>query len=154
MKLAEVAESANNEGKYMSLEDQMETDSLLAGLMNISQKANERKTSYPDVSAMQPKPWQKSKKNHKEGPAPSPESKGKKGNFQAKTKESSPPVAFDVVAFRRALASVLSDLSSDKNVPAAVRRIRLQEVPAEFQAKEFADIITRTVEERRGPIRQ
>merc|ERR1719359_123638 len=81
---------------------------------------------------------------------------GKRVVFQAKNKGGSPrgPPAFDVVAFRRALASILADLSSDKNVPAAVRRIRLQEVPVEFQAKEFADIITRIVEERRGPIRR
>merc|ERR1719230_1382695 len=61
---------------------------------------------------------------------------------------------FDVVSFRRALATILADLSSDRNVPAAVRRIRLQEVPLAFQAKEFADIVTRIVEERRGPVRR
>jgi len=160
MKLSEVAESANNEGKYMSLEDQIETDSLLAGLMSISQKANAKNerhkdqgAAYSETSPMQSKPGRH--KSYKGELSPNKlDAKGKKGASQTKAKEGSPRAAFDVVAFRRALASVLADLSSDRNVPAAVRRIRLQAVPPEFQAKEFADIITRIVEERRGPIRR
>jgi len=86
-----------------------------------------------------PKPWASQAKNK----APSP---------KAVSPRETP--SFDVVAFRRALASILGDLASDRNVPAAVRRIRLQEVPVECQSQEFADIISRIVEERRGPIRR
>jgi hypothetical protein len=63
-------------------------------------------------------------------------------------------VAFDVVAFRRTIAAVLSDLATDKNIPAAVQRIRTHEVPAALQANEYVDIITRIVEERRGAVRR
>jgi len=159
MKLADVAESANNEGKYMSLEDQIETDTLLAGLMGLSKAANARKDAAPlGSSAMQSKskPWHKNKPWQQEASASAPqhEAKGKKGQSQAKTKGAAPPVAFDVVTFRRSLAAVLVDLSSDRDVPAAVRRIRVLDVPLEHQAKEFADVITRIVEEKRGPIRR
>lgn len=61
---------------------------------------------------------------------------------------------FTVVDFRRALASTISKLALDKNVPAAVQYIRLQEVPIEFQADEFCDIISRIVEEKRGAVRR
>lgn len=61
---------------------------------------------------------------------------------------------FDLVAYRRALNTILGNLASDRNIPAAVRRMRLLEVPAELQAKEFTDILTRIVEEKRGPIRR
>jgi hypothetical protein len=69
-----------------------------------------------------------------------------------------PPYAsrqkFDVVGFRRTLAAVLSDLASDKNIPAAVQRIRMQEVPLAFQADQFVDILSRVAEERRGAVRR
>lgn len=188
MKLEEVRESAANEGKYMSLEDQIETDTLLSGLMKVSQQANARKDmqkakdggySSPDCTPIQSKP---SRQNKLTAAAPWKVSKeascvnelaGKKQELNeqkqciteamSRIKEAisnssatSPREVeqFDVVSFRRALAGILSDLSSDRNVPAAVRRIRLQEVPLQFQAKEFADIITRIVEERRGPVRR
>jgi len=64
------------------------------------------------------------------------------------------PENFDVIEFRRTLAVVLNDLASDKNIPAAVQRIRMAQVPVKNQANQFADIITRVVEERRGAVRR
>jgi hypothetical protein len=64
------------------------------------------------------------------------------------------PKEYDVVTFRRALASTLTKLALDKNVPAAVQYIRLQEVPVEFQADEFCDILSRILEEKRGAVRR
>lgn len=198
MKLDEVADSAANEGKYMSLEDQIETDSLLAGLMAVSQAANaktNKSNSVPDSTPMQSKSGRHKPSRSNKMPASNiahdaemslskrdaagqrgvPKHTGKQlweatpnagkqlvlptnseATHLASTLESSPreTQGFDVVSFRRALASILVDLASDRNVPAAVRRMRLQEVPIEFQAKEFVDIITRIVEERRGPIRR
>jgi len=61
---------------------------------------------------------------------------------------------FDLKAFRRTLAAILTDLTSDRNVSAAVRRVRLAEVPVECQAEQFCDLITRIVEEKRGPPRR
>jgi hypothetical protein len=73
-------------------------------------------------------------------------------------KTRSPPPAspqkFELVSFRRELAAVLSDLASDKNIPAAVQRIRMQRVPLAFQAEQFVDILCRVVEERRGAVRR
>lgn len=73
--------------------------------------------------------------------------------------ETAPAIAaeeepFNVVTFRKAFASILSDLASDKNIPAAVQRIRLQQVPVASQAEQFADILTRVVEERCGAVRR
>jgi len=65
-----------------------------------------------------------------------------------------PECKFDLKAFRRNLAAILSDLTSDRNVSAAVRRVRLAEVPLESQAEQFCDLITRIVEEKRGPPRR
>jgi hypothetical protein len=70
------------------------------------------------------------------------------------TAESAPENVFDVVAFRRTLSSVFSELALDKNIPAATQRIRMQQVPLAAQADTFVDIITRVVEERRGAIRR
>jgi hypothetical protein len=61
---------------------------------------------------------------------------------------------FDLKTFRRTLAAILSDLTSDRNVSAAVHRIRIIDVPVEFQAEQFTDMITRIVEEKRGPPRR
>jgi len=66
----------------------------------------------------------------------------------------SPPKTFDVVTFRRVLGTIFSDLASDKNIPAAVQKVRLQQVPAHAQADQFMDILTRIVEERRGAVRR
>lgn len=62
--------------------------------------------------------------------------------------------SFSLVTFRRAMAATLSKLACDKNVPAAVQYIRLQEVPVEHQADQFCDILSRIVEERRGAVRR
>jgi hypothetical protein len=67
---------------------------------------------------------------------------------------STPKEDFNVVTWRRTLASIFADLASDKNIPAAVQRVRLQQVPAEVQAEQFVDILTRVVEERRGAVRR
>lgn len=178
MKLEEVRETATQEPKYMCLEDQIETDNLLAGLMNISHTAAAKKKNNTPV-ANSAAPWRKkTPKNENNGKndfcfskdsakgdespksqeSPKAETQGRKG---AKNKGSSPVAAaaesspaFEVVSFRRALAAILADLATDKNVPAAVRRMRLQDVPIQFQTKEFVDILTRAVEERRGPIRR
>jgi hypothetical protein len=61
---------------------------------------------------------------------------------------------FKIIDFRRTLASIFTDLASDKNVPAAVQRIRLQDVPVEQQAEQFVDMLTRVVEDRRGAVRR
>merc|ERR1719506_3469099 len=65
-----------------------------------------------------------------------------------------PEPTFNVVTWRRALASIFADLASDKNIPAAVQRVRMQQVPPENQAEQFMDILTRIVEERRGAVRR
>jgi len=57
---------------------------------------------------------------------------------------------FDPKKFRRELVSVLKDLAQTKNVAAAVRRVRAQQVPLERQAAETMDILTRAAEENRG----
>jgi hypothetical protein len=61
---------------------------------------------------------------------------------------------FDVVAFRRILASVLSDLVANQDVAAAVNRIRLQQVPVACQPDQLVDLLTRILEEKRGPHRR
>jgi hypothetical protein len=61
---------------------------------------------------------------------------------------------FDIKAFRRNLAAILTDLTSDRNVSAAVQRIRMADVPEHCQAEQFCDILTRIVEEKRGPPRR
>jgi len=62
--------------------------------------------------------------------------------------------SFDLKAFRRTLAAILADLTSDRNVSAAVHRVRSAAVPMECQAEQFSDLITRIVEEKRGPPRR
>ena len=61
-----------------------------------------------------------------------------------------PPEPFNPKKFRRELVSVLKDLAQNKNVAAAVRRVRAQQVPVERQAAETMDILTRAAEENRG----
>jgi hypothetical protein len=61
---------------------------------------------------------------------------------------------FDLVSFRRALAASLATLQADKNVPAAVQYIRLQQVPLQYQSDQFVDLLSRIVEERRGALRR
>jgi len=62
----------------------------------------------------------------------------------------SEPEPFNPKKFRRELVSVLKDLAQNKNVAAAVRRVRAQQVPVERQAAETMDILTRAAEENRG----
>jgi hypothetical protein len=62
--------------------------------------------------------------------------------------------SFDLKAFRRNLAAILADLTSDRNVSNAVKRVRNAQVPWEWQAEQFSDLITRIVEEKRGPPRR
>jgi len=61
-----------------------------------------------------------------------------------------PAGPFEPKKFRRELVSVLKDLAQNKNVAAAVRRVRAQQVPSERQAAETMDILTRAAEENRG----
>jgi len=61
---------------------------------------------------------------------------------------------FEPKAFRKELVATLRELSALRNVARAVRRIRAQRVPAENQAAEFADLLTRAAEEPRGAIRR
>jgi len=62
--------------------------------------------------------------------------------------------SFDPKAFHRELSAILRNLGSDRNVAAAVGKVRAQKVPVAYQAREFADIITRAAEESRGPVRR
>jgi len=66
------------------------------------------------------------------------------------------PVAFEYTAqaFRRELAKIMRELRLHKNPGLAVGQVRTCGVPQERQAAEFADILTRSVEESRGPGRR
>lgn len=64
------------------------------------------------------------------------------------------PEGFDLVAFRRELATTLTKLSIDRNVPSAVQSIRSLQVPVHLQTDQFVDIISRILEERRGIVRR
>jgi len=92
-------------------------------------------------------PW-KAKKQ------PSPETNTCK--LEGASKKANPvvPKGFQVVTFRHELGNIFSDLASDKNIPAAVQRVRLQQVPVLQQADQFVDILTRIVEEKRGAVRR
>lgn len=61
---------------------------------------------------------------------------------------------FDVASFHKALSAVLRQLRSDKNTFAAVRAVRAELVPKQFQAREFADLITRISEDGQGGTRR
>jgi len=65
-----------------------------------------------------------------------------------------PSETFDLKGFRRNLAAILSDLTSDRNLSGAVSRVRAAQVPSDRQAEQFSDLITRIVEEKRGPPRR
>jgi len=66
------------------------------------------------------------------------------------------PVAFKYTAqaFSRELAKIMRELRLHRNPGLAVGQVRACGVPQERQAAEFADILTRTVEESRGPVRR
>eukprot|EP00930_Biecheleria_cincta_P081788 TRINITY_DN7112_c0_g1_i1.p1 TRINITY_DN7112_c0_g1~~TRINITY_DN7112_c0_g1_i1.p1 ORF type:complete len:740 (+),score=161.77 TRINITY_DN7112_c0_g1_i1:213-2432(+) len=61
---------------------------------------------------------------------------------------------FDVASFHKVLSAVLRQLRADKNTFAAVRAVRAELVPKQFQAREFADLITRISEDSQGPARR
>jgi len=61
---------------------------------------------------------------------------------------------FSAVDFRRELNNIFKDLASDKNIPAAVQRVRAQNVPVVEQVDQYVDIMSRVVEERRGAVRR
>lgn len=56
--------------------------------------------------------------------------------------------------FRKEVTAILRDLASTRNVAAAVRRVRAQNVPMSRQAAEFTDLLTRAAEENRGIARR
>jgi len=66
------------------------------------------------------------------------------------------PAAFEYTAqaFRRELANIMRELRLHKNPGLAVSQVRNCGVPQRRQAAEFADILTRAVEESRGPVRR
>lgn len=64
------------------------------------------------------------------------------------------PREFDQALYRKELSDVLRSFSLGGTVSAAVRRIRVQNVPKERQAAEFADILTRAAEDMRGNVRR
>lgn len=61
---------------------------------------------------------------------------------------------FNLKNFRKELVATLKELSVLRNVSRAVRRVRAQNVPEEYQAVEFADLLTRAAEEPRGGTRR
>lgn len=71
---------------------------------------------------------------------------------------SAPPglekVEYTPKSFRKELTSILRELASTRNVAAAVRRVRAQNVPQNRHAAEFTDILTRAAEEHRGIARR
>jgi len=58
------------------------------------------------------------------------------------------PKVFDSVAFRKELVNIFRELSFNKNVGLAVQRVRDQSVPMPNQAEQFADIVTRSADEK------
>jgi hypothetical protein len=61
---------------------------------------------------------------------------------------------FSLKIFRKDLSATLKQLTQDRNVAAAVRRVRSHEVPEKHQAREMTDLLTRAAEEIRGPVRR
>eukprot|EP00933_Yihiella_yeosuensis_P038218 TRINITY_DN32166_c0_g1_i2.p1 TRINITY_DN32166_c0_g1~~TRINITY_DN32166_c0_g1_i2.p1 ORF type:complete len:733 (-),score=186.03 TRINITY_DN32166_c0_g1_i2:226-2424(-) len=61
---------------------------------------------------------------------------------------------FNPANFRKVLNATLRELRTERNATAAVKTIRAQKVPKAFQAREFADLITRCAEDVSGPSRR
>lgn len=61
---------------------------------------------------------------------------------------------YTLQAFRRDLANIMRELRLHKNPGLAVSQVRMCGVPQDRQAAEFADILTRSAEESRGPARR
>jgi len=57
-------------------------------------------------------------------------------------------------SFRKDLTAICKELTSSRNVAAAVRSVRAQNVPTSRQAAEFIDLLTRAAEEHRGIARR
>jgi len=72
------------------------------------------------------------------------------GQLRPQAAKASPVVqaAFDPKTFHRELSAILRELSATADVSVAVNRIRLQNVPAAHQEKEYVDLLTRAVESR------
>lgn len=141
---------AKRAGQRTKNYNRVETTNMLDGLLRITQSSE---ATNGKKQGTMPRP-----KSGKMGPRTAQsellaDDESNKQNASVAAKETT-LVAFDVVSFRRTLSEVISDLASDRKVPAAVRRILSQDVPKKVQATEFTDIITRIVEERRGPIRR
>lgn len=64
------------------------------------------------------------------------------------------PVIYTPAGFRRELVSILKELAQHRNAAVAVGQVRSQNVPVAQQSAEFADILTRAMEERNGPVRR
>jgi len=82
------------------------------------------------------------------------------GAFVAPPKSNNKPTAvqspqvFDPAAFQKDVVSTFRDLAVDRDVGKAVRRIRTHNVPKQRQAAEISNILTRSAEENRGPVRR
>lgn len=63
-------------------------------------------------------------------------------------------VEYTAKTFRKEVTSIFKELASNRNVAAAVRRVRVQNVPVARQSAEFNDILTRAAEEHRGICRR
>jgi len=63
-------------------------------------------------------------------------------------------VEYTVQGFRREAANILRELKLHKNVGLAVSQVRLQSIPHQRQAAEYADLLTMALEETRGPARR
>lgn len=64
------------------------------------------------------------------------------------------PVVFTNAMFRKELVAILKELDQNRSAVTAVKRVRALQVPVSRQAAEFADILTRAVEEPRGMMRR
>lgn len=81
------------------------------------------------------------------------------GELKAMLEAAGAPPGLDHVdytpkTFRKELTAIFKELASNRNVAAAVRRVRVQSVPLNRQAAEYTDIITRAAEEHRGICRR
>lgn len=62
--------------------------------------------------------------------------------------------AYTPAGFRKQIVSMMKELAQHRNTAVAVGNIRELCIPQELQAAEFADVLTRTMEERNGPLRR
>lgn len=64
------------------------------------------------------------------------------------------PAEYTPAGFRRELVSIMKELAQARNAAVAVGQVRMCGVPTDRQSAEFADILTRAMEERNGPVRR